>query len=544
MNVALVLHSHLPWLRRNGTYPVGEEWLFQTWAECYLPLIELLERLAAAGGRDLLTLGVTPVLAEQLDDAYLLEEFHGWLGRRLVDLERTVSRYRGADRGRLGEVWRYHWRTLTHRLERFEARERHTGLATPLARLADAGVIELLGGPATHPYLPLMDDPGLLRAQVAAGLDTSTRLFGRRPAGVWSPECGYRPEGPVADPTAPPVAIDPGGTPRLARGARDLPGLEAFWDAAGVTHLVLDGPTLAMAAGAPPRAWADSGGRLEAPGGPLDVLDRPVLVGEGDVAAFGRNLSVSYSVWSPHGGYPADPAYRDFHAVDLDGGFKSWRVTDRARLDKEPYDPLPARERAVAHAGEFVRLLHHHLDARAPDAVAVAAYDTELFGHWWHEGPAWLETVLRLLVDDPRLRPVSLGAHLERHPPARRLRLPESSWGQGKGHGAWVQEHTRWVWETVRACERAFRALPPDAPGRDAAWRQLTLLQASDWPFMIVRDQAAGYAAERVRAHAERFAAACRGEDLSALAARDAPLPTQDASLPTAAGVRGLHPSG
>lgn len=525
--IAFVLHTHLPWLRRNGTYPVGEEWLFQSWSESYLPVLEVLERLADEGRHDLLTLGITPILAEQMDDAYLLREFHGWLGRRLADLEYTISRYGAPDREALRPVWAHHWRRQSALLELLEDRLLSTGLTAPFRDLADAGVIELLGGPATHPYLALADDPAMIRGQIEGGLATHERIFGHRPTGVWTPECSYRPAGPVVDPTLPPLSVAADGTPTLRQSGTVLPGLEEFWETAGVNHFVLDGPTLARAAGAPDRDWAHTGGAYVPPGDPLDVLDRPVLVGDSDVTAFGRNLAVSYAVWNPHGGYPAHADYRDFYAIDLEGGFKSWRVTDRQVWgNKAPYEPERARARVAQDAEDFVGLVHRHLEARGHDALVVAAYDTELFGHWWYEGPGWLETVLRAFGASGRVRPTTLRGHLDRHPPTRRLTLPESSWGWGKGHAAWVSERTRWIWQELRQAEAEFRALPTDpghAPQRDAAWRQLTLLQASDWPFMINRDQSAQYAEERVRAHLARFRQACRGEDLDQLAARDDP---------------------
>ena len=128
--------------------------------------------------------------------------------------------------------------------------------------------------------------------------------------------------------------------------------------------------------------------------------------------------------------------------------------------------------------------------------------------------------MLRRLVSDPRLQPTTLAANLERNPPARRLALPESSWGAGKRHGAWVSPQTRWIWEALRAAEERFAHLPT-GPARDAAWRQLTLLQSSDWPFLIVRDQSTQYARERVLGNLARFEQACRGENLDALAAQD-----------------------
>ncbi|HUG84187.1 MAG TPA: 1,4-alpha-glucan branching protein domain-containing protein [Euzebya sp.] len=522
-SVAIVLHSHLPWLRRNGTFPVGEEWLFQSWSESYLPLIDVLERLAADGLTEVLTLGITPVLAEQMADPYLLGEFHGWLGRRLLDLQWTMSAAPAHDRSTLAEAWQHHWQRQAALLAQFEDGLLAEGLVAPFARLADAGVIELLGGPATHPYLPLMDDPGLIRGQIQAGLEIGRATAGRRPTGVWTPECGYRPAGRVGDPTAPPQHVMADGTPILRPGTAELPGLEAFWAEAGVDHLVLDGPTLARAAGAPQRDWGATARALHPPGDPLDVLDRPVWIADSDVAAFARNLAVSYAVWNPHGGYPADVWYRDFHMIDLEGGFKSWRVTDTTSLAKLPYQPAAARARVQVHAEDFVDLLHAHLDVRSQRATVVAAYDTELFGHWWHEGPQWLEAVMRRLHADGAIRPTTLEASMHRYPPASRLTLPESSWGSGKGHAAWVSEETRWIWHEIRHAEARLQAVPT-GPARDSAWRQLTMLQASDWPFMITREQSGQYAVERVKAHLARFEQACRGEALHELAEIDDPM--------------------
>lgn len=532
--LALVLHTHLPWVRRNGTYPVGEEWLFQAAADAYLPLLDVLERLAADGYRDVLTLGITPILAEQLDDAYVLRELHSWLGRRLLDLEKTVTRYRGADRDRLRDVWAGHWRRHARLLEVFEARVLATGLTAPFRALAEAGVIELLGGPHTHPYLPLVTDAAVLDGQICGGLDVAERAFGRRPRGVWTPECGYRPSGPVGDPTVPPLRVHADGTPVLAPSGVELEGLEVTWARAGVDHLILDGPTLALAAGAEARDWSVVGGDEVPPGGPLDVLDGPVWVGDADLAAFGRNLPVSYAVWNPHGGYPGDPWYREFHHTDAEGGFKSWRVTEHGAWHKEPYDAGAAAARVGAHAEHFVWLVHRHLAPRPDGAMVVAAYDTELFGHWWHEGPAWLEEVVRRIGDGSGTRSpggaggdlatTTLAAAIDRRPPDRRLRLPESSWGRGKGHASWVDERTRWIWQEVRAAEQRFDRLP-DGPARDAAWRQLCLLSASDWPFLVTAGAAAEYAAERVRTHAARFDQACRGDSLDELAAIDGAAP-------------------
>ncbi len=517
MRVAFVLHGHLPWVRGHGTHPCGEEWLFQSWAETYLPLLAGLERLAEEGARDVLTLGLTPVLAEQMEDPRLLADFHGWLGRRPLDLAHTVSRYGQSDRDRLRPTWAAHWRHLQWLLARFEAGPARTGLVAPLRDLADAGVIQLLGGPPAHPYLPLIDRPEVLQAHLADGMARSSRALGRRPAGVWTPECGYRPAGTVADPTVPAREHAPGGAPVLARGEAELPGLEQAWAHAGADHLVLDGPTLVR--GEPLE------GRSRAPHA---ATDHPVRVGDGDLVAYGRNLALSYAVWSPEGGYPGDPWYRDFHAIDLEGGFKSWRVTDQAALAKEPYDPEAAAQRVTAHVEDFLARCSAHAEqarAHASDEeppIAVAAFDAELFGHWWHEGPAWLEATLRALRSAPHLSTTTLAGDRARRSTPQRLALPESSWGAGKGHAAWVSPATHQLWARLRAAEGAWAALPT-GERRTVAWRQLALAEASDWPFLINRDQSRQYAHERVDGHLEDLAAAAQGRDLAALTARDDP---------------------
>ncbi|QBI19055.1 DUF1957 domain-containing protein [Egibacter rhizosphaerae] len=542
MDVALVLHTHLPRLARNGAFPVGEQWLHEAVTESYLPVLEVLERLASAGHRDLATVGVTPVLAEQLADPYVIDELRGWTGRRLIDLQWTIGRYGATDRGRLHGAWRHEWRRWQRTHELVEGRVRRDGLVRPFATLAETGVIELLGGPATHPYLPLHADLDRARAQLADGLTAHRARFGLAARGMWPPELGYRPAGDVDDPARVAVGRQSDGSLRLPGKGVDLPGLEALWEEVGIDHVVLDGPTLAEGAGAAPRDWSRVGATLPAPGWSLDAVDGPVRIGTSDVLAFGRNLPVSYAVWSPVGGYPADPAYRDFHARDLEGGFKTWRVTGprfagddgRAAGGKEPYDPVAARERAIAHADEFLRLLRRYAEGR--DGIVVAAYDTELFGHWWHEGPVWLERVLRGLVDDPTLRPTSLAGHLGRGAAAPRLDLPESSWGAGKRHAAWATPETRDLWERVEDAQRAFAGVP-GGRRREVCARQLELLEASDWPFMVSHGTTARYGRQRALTHHARFASALRGEALPELEHVDGP------PVARAAGAAGSQPS-
>jgi 1,4-alpha-glucan branching enzyme len=163
--------------------------------------------------------------------------------------------------------------------------------------------------------------------------------------------------------------------------------------------------------------------------------------------------------------------------------------------------------------------------AARPGGLVVAAYDTELLGHWWHEGPTWLGTRARACRCDPTLRTTTLASRVARRPPTRRLDLPESSWGYAKGHASWVTDETRPVWVELRDATALARTTLAGGRGparmRDAVARELALLHASDWPFMMTRGRSPGYALDRVRGHAQRVhdlcAALARGADVDAL---------------------------
>jgi 1,4-alpha-glucan branching enzyme len=197
---------------------------------------------------------------------------------------------------------------------------------------------------------------------------------------------------------------------------------------------------------------------------------------------------------------------------------RSWRVTDRTLPPdaKQPYVPERAARQARDDARHFVDVVRATAEGR-PGGLVVAAYDTELLGHWWHEGPMWLGHVLDLVADDPGLITTTLASRRARRPPTRRMTLPESSWGYAKGHASWVTPDTREVWTELRAAtDRARRSLA-DGRGptalRDQVARELALLSASDWPFMMTRGRSPEYARERVATHAGRVHRLCDAID-------------------------------
>ncbi len=443
---ALVLHSHLPWLAHAGTWPVGEEWLHQAWAASYAPVVEVLERLAREGRTELLTLGVTPVLAAQLDDAYCLREHVTWLGGWLARAEGAAD---AALRAREGA-------DAIAALERFGSRWAH-GASPVLRRLSDSGALELLGGPATHPFLPLLDER-VARAQLELGLADARLRLGTRPEGIWLPECAFR------------------------------PGLEDVLAGAGVRRLVLDGPAVhGRTAGA-------------------------VTLGASDVVAFPRDLAVSYRVWSPRAGYPGGRWYRDFHTFDHDSGLRPARVTSRGTpsQDKRPYDAGAAVAAVERDARDFVavvreRLLGHGAGGRG---LVVAAYDTELFGHWWHEGPRWLDRVLRLLPD-AGVRVTTLRGAAEAGCVTGPAQVGETSWGLRKdwhiwtGPGDLVESGARLQARLLAIVDKVGGSAVR-SPALDQLTREVFLATSSDWAFMVSHGSAADYARGRGRDHGHR----------------------------------------
>lgn len=452
---SLVLHSHLPWLANHGRWPVGEEWLYQSWADCYLPLTAALEQLADDGHSNVLSLGITPVLAAQLDDPHCLSGMHHWLGNwqlrahEATDRDLSVREHRGSAAA----------------LDRFESRWRHGGSAV-LRPLLETGTVELLGGPLAHPFQPLLD-PRLREFSLREGLLDARARWGTTPRGIWAPECGF------------------------------TPGMEAEYAAAGVSHFMVDGPAMR----------GDTS------------LGRPVW--DSDVVAFGRDLPVSYRVWSPKSGYPGHGSYRDFHTYDHATGLKPARVTGRsvASNDKAPYDPVRAAATVDRHVADFVDVVRRRLISESErigrDALVVAAFDTELFGHWWHEGPQWLGKLMRALPA-AGITVGTLGDAREQGYVGAPLELHDSSWGSGKDWRVWAgddvadlvalnSEVSRTALDAVdTARDTQRRAGGPELRNRvnDQILRETLMAVASDWAFMVSKDSAAGYARERAHVHA------------------------------------------
>ena len=451
---------------------------------------------------------MTPVLAEMLSTPRFRDGFLAYLGERAgrADADRREFETSGDEYARGAAVaWsEFYKRAKEDFLEKYNG-----DLLSALVRLQESGRIEIIVSAATHGYLPLLGRDESIEAQLGIGITSYRRRFGRRPRGIWLPECAYRPGYAWSRPVGP------------AR-AWLRPGLEEFLARKGLRYFFVD--THLVAGGAPIGTYEDrlAERRLDAAreGTGLSPNEPYAITASRrrKVAVLARDPRSSVQVWSADYGYPGDGAYLEFHRKHGRDGLRYWRVTDRRipLAEKVPYDPMAAKERAEAHAEHFASLvidtLREYQEATGRTGVVVAPFDTELFGHWWFEGPQWLESVLRRL--EGQVEVATASSFLAKHPPRSAIRLPEGSWGQGGHHWVWLNDGTRWIWEEVYRAEDAFLEASRAARGQrkpiirrilTQLARELLLLESSDWPFLITTVAAKDYAEARVKEHIEAF---------------------------------------
>lgn len=528
----LVLHTHLPMVVNHGRWPHGSDWLCEAAFECYLPLLEVAHRLLADGIKAKWTINVSPVLAEQLASPELQRElsfYYENVWRACVDSREHFGREG------LHEIVK-----LTHFWEEFYERmwefHRRIGGDIPgtLADLERQGAIELITCAATHGYLPLLSRDESIRLQLRTAVETHRRHFGRPPRGIWLPECAYRPRYEWTPPTG----------REQGKSRRMRPGIEEMLAANGLEYFVADSHLIA--ASEPVFLYRDYVPFRGQPGDPPAEVPRtkrrsPYAAwrvasrgGTGSAVAFFRDPKTTLQVWSREHGYPGDFHYLEFHKKHHPGGLRFWRITDAANDlgSKQPYDPGAAMERVGWQARHFVDLAQETAVAAGPEGTAVicSPYDAELFGHWWFEGPAWLERVARGFAQ-AGVTPMTLGEALDAVPPKATVALPEGSWGEGGDHRVWLNPDTEWTWDRVYSAEGEWVELLGRLDGADddfrrvltMATRELLLLEASDWQFLITTWAARDYAERRVAEHyaefkrlAEMARALADGEPLSA----------------------------
>jgi 1,4-alpha-glucan branching enzyme len=239
--------------------------------------------------------------------------------------------------------------------------------------------------------------------------------------------------------------------------------------------------------------------------GSLDQLE-PIATEAGPVAV-PVDWELVRLVWDGADGYPANPAYRDYHGRTVHD-LKPWNIGG------EPYRRYDALKLARAHARDFVGKAIARLDAyreqRGKPGLSCFALDTELLGHWWYEGMHWL----RFVVDEARLQGLALATlpdALERHEPVSRP-IADSTWGKPKDLTTWDSPRVADLAFAARGAElrtvAAAAGARPGDPALERAARELLALQASDWAFQVTHELAADYPLRRVEQHGAELDAA------------------------------------
>ncbi len=520
--LTLTLHAHLPYVVNHGSWPHGIEWLLEAAAETYLPLLRTLERLDRDNIPLNCNLNLSPILLEQLAHPVFRAEFPRYLERKILAAREDESFFLSIGEHTYAETARFWQSFFTEASQQFEALGQD--IVAGFRSFADRGIIEVITCAATHGYMPLLGTDESLRAQVRVAVATHEKHLGRRPRGIWAPECGYRPAGLWSYPVAPEGTTEPPSFPRIGiEQALSESSLEFFFVD---THLVQESARIhspyeflrrsaANAGQAPAGFSAPDDRRLYHPfyvEGPYDKRDA--------VTIFPRDPRTGLQVWSGDAGYPGDENYLDFHKKRWPGGHRYWRVTGpRVDIgDKQPYIPSVAADRIREHASHFVHLVYQALESGFNDSVPpvlCSPFDAELFGHWWFEGVEWLETVTRILHDyDTGIALTTCSTYLDQFPRGGFLALHEGSWGAEGNNQVWLNNETTWTYRQLYAAELACREICTSSEWRDGGLgerivkqlcRELLLLESSDWQFLITTGAARDYAELRFNTHRDQF---------------------------------------
>jgi 1,4-alpha-glucan branching enzyme len=483
----LALHAHLPFVR-HPEYErfLEEDWLFEGISETYLPLIRVFERLADDRIPFRITLSLSPTLLSMLSDSLLQERYIKHLERSIELAEKETQRTKDQpDFHLLSEMYLNRFvenhRDFTQRFNR--------DLVSVFKRLQDSGLLELITCCATHAFLPLFESfPKAVEVQIRIAVQRHEKTFGRKPTGIWLPECGY------------------------------YPGLEEYLERHGIRFFFLDAHGITFAERRPRYGVY----------APLECKN--------GVLAFGRDPASSRAVWSAEEGYPGDISYRDFYrdigyelplgyigpyiqegGVRVNTGIKYYAITGPGDA-KKPYRREEALKKVEEHSENFIYERGKQIEqlSRLMDRppLITTPFDAELFGHWWFEGPLWLESLMRKMARiSQELTPVSPLDYMEENPENQVSTPSYSSWGNKGYTEVWLNGSNHWIYRHVNKSTERMTRLAQMFSSTDGirkralnqAARELLLMQSSDWAFIMKTGTTVPYAVRRMREHIHNF---------------------------------------
>jgi len=517
----LILHTHLPWVIHHGTFPHGVDWLNEAVAECYIPLLNVFNEVLDEGILPKVSLDMSPVICEQLEHPDFPKIFENYCLNKIELAKKDEENFR---------KWGYHphhiyltqfWqRWYTARLEDF-VNKYSKSIVKAFKSLQDIGAVEVFTCAATHGYLPLLGDDRSIELQIKLAVENYKKHFGREPKGIWLPECAYRPS--YIWKTL--IPVNPYHQERLR------PGLEQFLAKYNLLYFVTDQNLLERSV--PIGKFLDATKeRVEIFKNPSDAkfdysplrlvnVSSSEKVEYGTSIAFTRHQMMSMQVWSGEVGYPAEPDYLDFHKRHLDSMLRYWRVTDKKAdmLYKTLYYPDSTQKKIDLQSNHFIHhienTLNWYYNQTGYKGTLCTPFDTELFGHWWFEGPEFIRAIIKGLNFSPWVKMALCSEEIIRVEPELIVKLPEGSWGVNNNHDVWSNPETLWTWEAIYNDEKRFsdiieihKQTPQDELRNrilKQALREMLLLQSSDWQFLIYTKSAKDYAEQRFFFHHSDF---------------------------------------
>lgn len=482
----LQLHAHLPYVRHPEYADfLEEDWLYEGITETYLPLLSIFEKLVEDGVDFRVSMTITPPLAGMLSDTLLQSRYYTRLNKLIELSEKEVWRTRNLPEFQASaNMYEKQLKNCRRVWEKY-----HGNILAGFRNLQDAGKLEIITCCATHGFLPLKLQKAALKAQIKVASADYERHFGRKPNGIWLAECAY------------------------------TPGIDEELKKEGMRFFFLE-----------------SHGILYGTPRPRYGVFAPVYCPSG-VAAFGRDMESAQQVWSADTGYPGDPDYREFYrdlGYDLDYeyikpylhedgirrniGLKYHKITGKVPLNsKQPYNPYHAINKAAEHAGNFmfnrqkqIEYLSGILD-RPP--LVISMYDAELFGHWWYEGPYFIDFLLRKIYHDQKtFTTITPSEYLSNNPKNQVITPAASSWGDKGYYEVWLNGTNDWIYRHLhKAAERMEDLAREDNSSSvkkralNQAARELLLAQSSDWAFIMTTRTMVEYAEKRTQDHLKNF---------------------------------------
>ena len=480
--VSFILHAHLPYIHHPESEDyLEEEWLFEAISETYIPLLLNFQKLVEEKVDFRITMTMTPPLLNMLDNALLQERYIKYLKKHIELCEKEVKRT--VYDTRLNNLSKYYLDRYSNDLHVFRDIYK-CNLITGFKHFQDIGVLEIITCGATHGFFPILYvNEKTVRAQIGVGVQTYEKYFGRRPRGIWLPECGYVPEA------------------------------DKYLREFGIEYII-----------------TESHGVLYADPTPIYGTYAPI-VSPNNVVEFARQ------VWSSITGYPGDYNYREFYrdigyeadyeyikpyiahnGVRVNTGIKYYRITGKTE-QKDYYDVQWAKDSAEKQAGHFMNCrtqqIEHLSSFMEVPPIITCPYDAELYGHWWYEGPYWLYILFKkIYYDECNFELITPSEYIDRYPNIQVASPCRSSWGANGYNEVWLNPSNDYAHRHLhkagdRMCELAHMfPNEGDTLRRQAlnqCARELLLAQSSDWLFIITNGTMVEYAHKAIKERIGRF---------------------------------------